>query len=125
MPAGLKPCGGSQWWCLSREALEHLSGYLDNNPKVVRFFKNVPLPDETIFQTLLHNSPFRHAIISDDLHYIDRDRPNPTSPRVLDETDIDRLRGSPKLFARKFDMARGAGVLDLIDRDFLSSARIN
>lgn len=124
MPAGLKPCGGSQWWCLSREALEYLSGFLDNNPKVLRFFKGVPIPDEMSFQTLLHSSPFQQAVVSDDLHYVDFDRPNPTYPRILDKTDVDRLRASAKLFARKFDIARGAGIFDLIDREFLSAPRI-
>jgi hypothetical protein len=119
LPAGLKPCGGSQWWCLTCEALEYISGYLDKNPKALRFFRHVSIPDEIVFQTVLYSSPFQKDIISDDMHYVDWDRPNPSFPRVLEEGELEQLRSSPKLFARKFDMTRGTSIFDLIDRELL------
>ncbi len=122
LPGGLKPCAGYQWWCLSRQALEFVSGYLDKNPKALRFLKHVSIPDETVFQTVLYSSPFQKDIISDDMHYADWDRPNPLYPRVLEEGDLEQLRSSPKLFARKFDITRGTGIFDLIDRELLSFA---
>ena len=122
MPAGLKPCGGFQWWCLTREALEYISEYLEKNPKVLQFFKHVSIPDETVFQTVLYSSHFQKDIISDDMHYADWDRPNPQYPRVFGEGDFEQLRASPKLFARKFDITRGTDIFDLIDRELLSSA---
>lgn len=120
LPAGLKPCGGSQWWCLSREALDYMSGYLDRNPSVVRFFRHVAVPDETVFQTLVYNSPFEQGIVADNLHYVDWERPNPYYPRVLDLSDFDRICSSDKLFARKFDISFDQKILDLIDRKILS-----
>jgi Core-2/I-Branching enzyme len=122
LPAGLKPCAGCQWWCLTREALEFVSGYLDKSPKALRFFKHVSIPDETVFQTVLYSSPFQKDVISDDMHYSDWDRPNPLYPRVFEEADLEQLRATPKLFARKFDITRGTGIFDLIDRELLSSA---
>jgi len=120
LPAGLKPCGGSQWWCLTREALEYISEYLDKNPKALRFLKHVSIPDEVVFQTVLYNSPFQKDIIPDDMHYLDWDRPNPSCPRVFEEGDLEQLRSSPKLFARKFDITRGTDIFSLIDRELLS-----
>jgi hypothetical protein len=119
LPAGLKPCGGFQWWCLTREALEYLSAYCDKNPKAVRFFKHVSIPDETVFQTILYSSSFQKDIMSDDLHYTDFGRPNPSYPRILEEGDLEQLRSSPKLFARKFDITRGIRIFDSIDRELL------
>ena len=121
LPAGLRPCGGSQWWCLSRDSLLYIDDYLTKNPKVLRFFRNVSVPDESLFQTLVYNSPFQPQVLSDDLHYADWERPNPNYPRILDESDLERIRTSNKLFARKFDIARDRRILDLIDEEILFS----
>jgi hypothetical protein len=117
-PAGLRPYGGSQWWCLSRECLSFIDQFLCDNPKVISFFRNVFIPDEMVFQTVISNSCFGEAI-SPDLHYLDWARPNPFPPRTLDISDFDRLCSSDKLFARKFDVDKDITILDLIDREIL------
>ncbi len=52
MPNGLVPHMGSQWWCLSRRTL---SAVLQDpaRPTYDKFFKQVWIPDESYFQTLV------------------------------------------------------------------------
>ncbi len=118
-PSGLTPYGGSQWWCLSRECLAYIDEYLSRNPQILRFFRNVYIPDESFFQTIISNSRFEHDVVSDDLHYSDWTTPPYPWPRILDASDFDSLRSSDKLFARKFDIARDESILDLVDREIL------
>jgi len=117
LPVGLKPHGGSQWWCLTRDCLADLDDFLNRNPRVLRYFKNVFIPDECFFQTLVSNSRFGGDVIADDLHYADWTRPNPWPPRILDDSDFDFILSSGKLFARKFDVARDPKILDKLDRE--------
>ena len=72
------------------------------------------LPDESFFQSIISNSPFRARIVSDDLRYTDWENPNPLYPRTLDSDDFERLMSSPKLIARKFD-ERSEALVALID----------
>ena len=66
----------------------------------VRFF-NVLIPDELFFQTLIMNSTLRDSVVNDNLRYLDWSRE--PAPAVLGVGDVDRMLGSDKLFARKFD----------------------
>ena len=115
MPAGLEPVGRSQWMSLTPDAVKYMLHYLDSHPEVVRFFKLTWAPDETIFQTILYNSPFRSSLVNDNLRYIDWSK-GQASPKVLTEEDLDRMLASGKLFARKFDLARFPAVIDKLDR---------
>ena len=119
LPAGLLPFGGAQWWCLTRDCLGDIVAFVDGNPQVLKFFRNVFISDEVFFQTLISNSRFAGDITGEDLHYVDWTRPNPLAPRLLEASDFERLCASEKLFARKFDAARDARILDRIDREIL------
>lgn len=114
-PLGLRLYGGSQWWCLSRACIKYLSTFVNENPSFMRYFKYTFIPDETVFQSIVLNSPFRNNIICDDLRYLDWHNPNPNYPRTLDEGDFDKLVSSPKLFARKFDPDRSDALLEKLD----------
>lgn len=116
MPEGLHPFGGSQWWTLSRPALEHVTGYVRDHPGFLRFMRGVFVPDECAVQTILGNSPMRDAIGSTDLRFVDWGRPHPPYPAVLTEADIPVLAASGHLYARKFDLAVAPQVFDQIDR---------
>jgi len=119
-PSGLHPFGGSQWWCLSRDCLDYIARFAQEKPRVLRYFRHVFIPDESLFHTIILNSSFAPQVVSDDLHYTDWARPNPAVPRTLDLSDFERLRASNKLFARKFDIAHDNKVLDLIDSEILN-----
>jgi hypothetical protein len=121
LPIGLRPYGGSTWWCLTRDCLAYVDDFVNGNSDVLQFFRHVFIPDESLFQTVISNSQFGREVVCDDLHYVDWTRPNPNYPRTLDGTDFERIQLSAKLFARKFDMSLDSHVLDLVDRELLNA----
>ncbi|MFC2688405.1 MAG: hypothetical protein ACFN3I_14830, partial [Arachnia propionica] len=93
---------------------------------IVRYFKTVWVPDETMIPTLLASPEFgaqRESYHREgNAWYIDwGKRPSP-NPRWLDETDLPALRAartrevSPALFARKF-REDSTALLDRIEQD--------
>jgi hypothetical protein len=116
-PQGLRPYGGGAYWCLSRQCIEHVAAVVARRQELVRFFRGVDIPDEIFFQTILLNSDLRDTIVNDNLRYIDWTQGR--RPAILRTRDLDALRASPKLFARKFDVTQDEAVLDLIDRELL------
>ncbi|MDX2241203.1 MAG: beta-1,6-N-acetylglucosaminyltransferase [Leptolyngbyaceae cyanobacterium bins.302] len=120
IPNKLVPYGGSQWWALTGECVQHLMQYLDQHPNVTNYFKHTLIPDEIFFQTLICNSPFKQDISGSNLTYADWLNPNPFPPRVLTLEDIDPLKTSDLFLARKFEPERSGELLDLIDRELLS-----
>lgn len=59
---GLDPYGGSGWWALTRQACEYILAFVRNEPRMVDFFKNTVIPDETFFHTILGNSEFKERV---------------------------------------------------------------
>ena len=112
----MQPYGGSGWWCLSSACATYVLEFVQENPAFVRFFRRTCIPDEMFFQTIVANSRFARNI-RPALFYADWSRKAPPYPAVLDSTDLHRLRGSGRLFARKFDIDGDPGVFDLIDRE--------
>jgi hypothetical protein len=123
-PLGLRPYAGSMWWCLTRECIIHVDHFIRNSPSYWRYFRTVFIPDESFFQSIISNSPYRNRIVSDDLRYADWQNPNPSYPRTLDTEDFEKLMSSPKLFARKFD-ARSQKLLTLIDTEIGPPENLN
>jgi hypothetical protein len=119
-PRGFKPFGGSSYWCLSRDCIEYIYELTTQNRAFVGFFKNVDVPDEIFFQTIILNSPFERMAVNDNLRYIEWPNPDSGSPIILRKGDFGKLFSSPKLFARKFDVTVDADVLDLIDQEILA-----
>jgi hypothetical protein len=116
-PLGLEPWGGSSYWWLSRAAIDHVRAFLAEHPGYTRFFRHVDVPDEIFFHTILMNSPLRESVVSDELRLVDWSRE--TLPHVFGADDLEALRSSPKLVARKFDETVDGEILDLIDRELL------
>jgi hypothetical protein len=115
-PLGLRPHIGSQWWCLSKACIEYLKTFIEKNRAFVSYFRWTFIPDESFFQSILSNSPYRHKLICDDLRHVDwRDNPNSFGPRTLDMSDFEKLKCSPALFARKFDTDRSQELLNKLD----------
>lgn len=118
-PANYQPYGGSQWWCLSKDCLSYINSVVRDNSQFVHYFRHVFIPDECFFQTIISNSRFKECIFNDDLRYADWENANPFPPAILDESYFDKLKDSPKLFARKFDISRNVEILNLIDEKIL------
>ena len=113
VPGGLAPYGGEAWWAFTRPVAEHVHAFVEDNPSFVRFFEHVLHPSELFFHTIVMNSPFGDTVVSDTLRYIDwSEDPGPV---ILRTRDLETLRASGKLFARKFDTDVDGRVLDLID----------
>lgn len=101
-PDNMKFYFGSSWICFSGETELWMEEYLKAHPEYIQFHRNVNCPDETFFQTLLMNSPYRKKR-EDYLHYVDwSDGGN--SPKTLTNDDYKKLIDSGKLMGRKFDI---------------------
>ena len=122
-PRGLRPFGGSSYWCLTRDSLDFVDRWTKDHPRYVEFFKRVEVPDELFFQTIILNSEFRERVQNDNLRHVEWRDPESGSPAILGAADYPTLARSPKLFARKFDMTVDAAVLELIDRHLLARTR--
>jgi PAS domain-containing protein len=114
IPGGLSPFGGTSYWNLSRDCLSYVDTFVTNNPRFVRFFRSVRVPDELFFHTILLNSPLAGTIVNDDLRYV---RWHPRGPVLLGTSDLHELRATPALFARKFDPDADPGILELLDTE--------
>lgn len=117
---GLKPHAGSNWWILTRAAIEESVAFQAKGGSALRLFKTSHCPDESFFQTVLA-AKFDAKRFGRCLTYADWNVANP--PAVLNDTHIDQVteygfelshffgRG-PCLFIRKFPVDRP----DLADR---------
>jgi hypothetical protein len=120
-PRGFRPYGGVAFWALTGEAIRYVDRFVRENADFVRFFRFVKMPDELFFQTVLMNSPLRDTVVNANLHYLDWSA-GAANPATLGKADLPKLLASDKLFARKFDAAVDAEILDLLDREALRAA---
>lgn len=121
-PAGFRPYGGSAWWCLTGATARRLLELADAHPELLRFYRFSEHGEEMYFQTLLLNSgidparirgEYRERELGDYLWFVDwRGK---SSPRILRDGDLGVLLASNRMFARKFDEATDARILDQID----------
>ena len=121
---GMTPFAGSQWWCLTHNAVSYILRFVSENPGFVRFFRHSHIPDEMFFQTILGNSTF-HSRITRNLTYADWSQGIQRHPAPLTKAHIDRFASAnfqiddeegkgPCLFARKFAKAN-AQLIEHID----------
>lgn len=113
-PSPLRPYGGSSYWCMPADCAAYAVEYLAQNPRVERFFRQTPVPDEMVFQTVIMNSPLRTRVVNDDLRYIDW-ADDDRHPAILESAAFDALLECGKLFARKFDPNVDSPILDRLD----------
>ncbi len=96
IPDGLEPHLGSQWWCLTRETLETIMG----DPRrsgIERYFRNVWIPDESYFQTLVRH--YGRNVESRSLTLSKFDFQG--KPHIFYDDHMDLLRRSGSFVARK------------------------
>lgn len=118
LPNGQLPFAGSNWWCLPSDCVRFVVEFLDANPRFVRFYRRAALPAESLFQTVLLNSPMRDRVVFNDLRYIVW-RPGASHPETLDHSHLEYFETSPAFLARKFDAERDPDLLDVIDERLL------
>ncbi len=109
----IMPFAGSQWWTLSRSAVDLIGEFVRKNPRLVRFYANTKIPDESFFHTIIGNSRSRSEMVRS-LTFTDWSRDEPPYPAIIDSKHIqffkqqgdlhaDDIYGKGRLlFARKF-----------------------
>jgi hypothetical protein len=110
---------GSQWWAVPNENISEILEFIDNNPNVLKYYKNTLAVDELFFQTILkHIDKYKFD------KFIFNLRPtfmkwnnNESSPKILTSFDFNELITLPDrfLFARKFNQNIDSNVLDMLD----------
>ncbi len=96
---------GSSWFCIPFDIAKYITEFLDKNKWFYNFYRDAMCPDESFFQTLIMNSPYRSKVINNNLTYLSWgktfwDRNHPT---VLTNLDKEVIEESNQYFARKFD----------------------
>jgi hypothetical protein len=114
-PLDYELVGRANWFTLSAAAAQYGLDFLQQHPAVTRYFKYCWGADEFIFSTILYNSPGFMASIVDNLVYVDWSGPKSGHPRILDSQDLEKLRATDKLFARKLDMASQPELFRLLE----------
>ena len=112
LPESIRPCYGSQWWAINRNAANYIIDYLDEYPQIKKYFKYTWAPDELLFQSILYSSPINDVIVNKSLWYIDWDTNGP--PKTLSMNDYEKIVESNALFARKFDPAKSSNLIDIL-----------
>lgn len=103
------------WFCFSYLHVKYMIDFLNTEKwkKYYHSFEYTHIADEIFFWTLLLNSPYKRQIKNDLLRFI-KFEGKTSSPVILTVDNFDELKGSEKLFARKFDMSVDEAILKKI-----------
>ena len=111
---------GTQWFSLSADALGKIKEFIRTEPDFISIFDGTFCPDETFFQTLAVH--LKLPIFNDEstpnncLRYIDW-KSGPDFPKNLDLNDVESVKLSSCLFARKASAGLSEDDLRLFIRD--------
>lgn len=109
---------GSSWWCLPYNCIKEILEQVDNDPKILKFFKNTVCADECFFQTLVKRSSYADKVVHN-LTYVDWSNGG-SSPKTLTIQDKEKLLSDDKyLHARKFDEAVDAEIIDFFEERYM------
>lgn len=123
MPANVQPFQGSQWWVIDMAALDYILDYVAENPSYISFHKHTFAPDELFFQMILLNAKDESivgAIDNNNLRFMKWPEPASPHPELLNTGDMQEIKSSGALYARKFDEQHQAQLMDMIDEEVLS-----
>lgn len=114
---------GSDYWALTLPCARYVLHALNNEPKMVNYFRRAFVPSELCVQTIVFNSPFApNAILHKGtypglatltpLHFIDYG----ACIKVLTLADLPRLIEKDKMFCRKVVTGQSDALAEEIDR---------
>jgi Core-2/I-Branching enzyme len=113
------PCWqGSQWFALSRGALEYALDYMADHPEYVDYYRRTIIPDESMLTTIIFNSADLR-ISNRSMTYTRWSNSKSGHPDVFCLDDLPDLLAARQYFARKFDIDKDSRVLDQLD-DYIS-----
>lgn len=120
LPTYVAPFGGSQWWSISSAAAAYILRFVDEHRDYVHYHRHTLAPDECFFQTILanaHDKIIRDNLVNDNLRFIVWHKLGVKKfPLVLGLEELDAMKASGKLWARKFVLDGPSEVLDALDR---------
>ena len=94
--------GGSSWFSLTGKMITWMMDYIKKNPEYIKFFKHGICSDEVFFSTLAKISPFSKNIANRSLRFMIWNGTTSGGPKELGKDDIEKMKKSECLFARKF-----------------------
>jgi hypothetical protein len=108
-------CYGGSFLCtLSARCVNYLRTFARDNPDAVAFFRTTLGPEEIFFQTVLVNSG-QFRLVPDSKRYVDFSKSRNNHCKFLGVADLKAMRASDAHWARKFDPARDAEVLEILN----------
>ena len=113
-PPGLPLYVSGDWPTLNRRALRAVLGFPARRPELMRRYRRSFAAAESLFATALVNEPGL-SVGGGPHRWIDFPAGAP-NPRTLTSADLPALEASGAHFARKFDPAVDAEVLEALDR---------
>jgi hypothetical protein len=116
-PGFFQYTGGSNHVVLSCAAARHVVRD-QKAQKITRWLRRSGIPDESVFQSVLMNSPLADTVTNDDRRAIYWDGFGSISPRTLTPADLPALleaRAQGKLFTRKVCGTQYPGMIDLLE----------
>lgn len=119
IPSSIDFYGGKTWWSITKDCAEYIVNVNSKKNLYKDFFKYSLIPDESYFQTVIMNSKFKGSVVNDYIREIIWEGGDGTHPLTFQTKDIDLLKKSEMLFARKFDLKVDTEILNLIDKEIL------
>lgn len=111
--------GGSQWWALPMSTIQLIDAFLNENPKFLQQHKYTQAPDEIFFHSIV-SSLISKDLIQNSITYVKWPKCNLYSPVTFTINDVNQLKNSKALFARKFNTHIDSEILDEIDKTLLN-----
>ena len=114
---------GSAWWCISEGLASYIYKMYQEKPEIRRYFVDSFGQAETVIQTIAFNSPawapkcmryrgdYPGLAALTPLHFIIYE----PVIKVMDETDLETLRASGRMFTRKLLSGKSDQLVKLLD----------
>lgn len=114
--------GGHFFTILSKQCIQYLNQFYDNNPNIVEYYKGVLIPEESMIQSILVNSK-KFKLYNECKHYVVFFNSLHGHPAILTEKDFHAMTQENYYFARKFDINVDSKILDTLDKHILGKSR--
>jgi hypothetical protein len=114
---------GSTFMILSEECCRFLMESIQKNAWLRFHLELTWGPDEFIFQTLIMHSHYRDKVRPNILYYMNW-KEEGLHPKTFTQRDQPELENRSEFFARKFDMEKDSGILDLLDSKLKAQSSI-
>jgi hypothetical protein len=111
----------ADWLTLNRRAMQALLRAFHAQSRLLRYYRRVAIPSESIFASLLLNDRTLD-VARHNRRFVSFSSPSAPHPETLTSADLERVLASGCQFARKFDIEVDAKVLDVLDERRRSGA---